>query len=56
MTHGQLKELKERDVIQLELFSEKNIIEIQDPAEPDLRYSLCKTPNRRRNQLARARL
>lgn len=41
LTHPQIKELLTRKVIQLDLFDEKNIIEIIDPDNPKLRYCLC---------------
>jgi len=44
LTHGQLRELLERNVFVAELFDEKNIIEISDPDDNDLRYCLCKNP------------
>jgi hypothetical protein len=44
LTHGQLNELQSRDVVQLELFDERNIIEISDPKDSSLRYCLCKNP------------
>lgn len=44
LTHGQLNELIQRDLIQPELFDEINIVEIVDPDSPDLRYCLCLNP------------
>lgn len=44
LTHGQLKELIRRNVIQPELFDETNIVEIIDPESPDLRHCLCLNP------------
>ncbi|MDY0213677.1 MAG: IS1634 family transposase [Desulfuromonadaceae bacterium] len=44
LTHGQLKELIQRDLIQPELFDETNIVEIIDPDSADLRYCLCLNP------------
>lgn len=44
LTHAQLKALLERKVIELDLFDEKNTIEISDPEENCLRYCLCKNP------------
>lgn len=52
LTHGQLRELQEREVMQLELFDERNIIEITDPEDPELRYCLCKNPNSAKEQSA----
>ncbi len=44
LTHPQIKELLARDVIQLDLFDEKNIVEIIDPDNPKTRYCLCQNP------------
>ncbi len=44
LTHGQLKELISRDIIQPELFDERNIVEIIDPDSPELRHCLCLNP------------
>jgi transposase len=44
LTHGQLKELIRRDLIAPELFDEKNIVEIIDPEDPELRHCLCLNP------------
>ena len=41
LTHPQIKELLSRNVIQLDLFDEKNIVEIIDPDNPKQRYCLC---------------
>jgi transposase len=44
LTHPQIKELLSRDVIQIDLFDEKNIVEIIDPDNPKQRYCLCQNP------------
>jgi len=44
LTHPQMKELLYRNVIQLDLFDEKNIVEIIDPDNPKQRYCLCQNP------------
>lgn len=44
LTHPQIKELLTRKVIQLDLFDEKDIVEIIDPDDPKLRYCLCCNP------------
>lgn len=44
LTHDQLKELIGRNLIQPELFDEKNIVEIIDPDSPELRHCLCLNP------------
>jgi transposase len=45
LTHGNMKGLLENKTIQLELFDENNIIEVQDLTDPTLRYCLCKNPH-----------
>ena len=42
LTHGSIKKLREKDVIQLSLFDDKNTIEVIDGG---LRYCLCKNPD-----------
>jgi transposase len=44
LTHPQMFELLERKVIQLELFDEKQVVEVTDPNKPQLRYCLCRNP------------
>jgi transposase len=44
LTHRQIVELVERKVIQAELFDEKRIVEVMDPAKPGQRYCLCRNP------------
>lgn len=44
LTHPQIAGLLERKVIQLELFDERAIAEINDPDRPGIRYLLCKNP------------
>ena len=44
LTHPQIFELLERDVIQPELFDERRIEEVRDPDNPRIRYMLCKNP------------
>jgi hypothetical protein len=57
LTHGQLRELLNRKVFEPELFDERNIIEIIDPDDNELRYCLCKNPVTQQNETAtRARL
>ncbi len=45
LTHSGLRKLLEADTIQMELFDEKNIVEVEDPETPGLRYCLCKNPH-----------
>lgn len=44
LTHPQIKELLERKVIQIDMFDEREIIEVVDPADPMRRYCLCRNP------------
>ncbi len=44
LTHHQLADLLLRDIIQPELFDEKNIVEITDPENDRERYCLCRNP------------
>jgi len=44
LTHHQLADLLGRDVIQLDLFDEKNIVEITEPDNERERYCLCRNP------------
>ncbi len=44
LTHKEIVKLKEREVIQLELFDEKNIVEVCETDGSGIRYCLCKNP------------
>jgi len=44
LTHRQIVELLERQVIQAELFDEKQTIEVIDPERVSRRYCLCRNP------------
>jgi transposase len=44
LTHGEMRHLLERKVIALDLFDERSIHEVTDPAEPTRRYCLCRNP------------
>ena len=44
LTHKAVVGLLEREVIQLDLFDEKNIAEVYNPDEPSIRYLLSKNP------------
>lgn len=44
LTHHQLADLLRRNIIQPELFDEKNIVEITDPENAGERYCLCRNP------------
>lgn len=45
LTHPQIRDLLERKVIQMELFDEREPVEVHDPDQKTLRYLLCKNPN-----------
>jgi transposase len=45
LTHPQIFQLLEREVIQPELFDERRIEEVKDPDNPRIRYMLCKNPH-----------
>lgn len=45
LTHKQIIDLLKRKVVQLELFDEKDIVEIIDPDNIKKRYCLCKNPD-----------
>lgn len=44
LTHPQIRQLLEKQVLQPELFDERNIIEVTDPEQPGVRFMLCKNP------------
>jgi len=44
LTHGQMMTLLKDKVIHLDLFDERSIHEVTDPAEPSRRYCLCRNP------------
>jgi transposase len=52
LTHRQILKLVERQLIQPELFDEKNIVEVSDPDAPGLRYCLCRNPETRERETA----
>lgn len=57
LKRNEINELLNRDVIQLSLFDERNIIEIKDPDHKDKRYCLCRNPlSAERNKKTRDRL
>lgn len=45
LTHPEIVKLLERKVLQAELFDEKKIVEVLDPADPTKRYCLCRNPD-----------
>lgn len=45
LTHPQIRKLLERKVIQLDLFDEREAVEVHDPEQQGLRYLLCKNPH-----------
>jgi transposase len=44
LTHGEMRTLLKEKVITLDLFDERSIHEVTDPAEPTRRYCLCRNP------------
>lgn len=44
LTHREIVKLLERRVIQLNMFDEKEIVEVVDPEKPGRRYCLCRNP------------
>jgi transposase len=44
LTHPQIKELLSRKVVQIDMFDEKDIIEVIDPDNTKIRYCLCCNP------------
>ncbi len=44
LTHGEMMALRKRKVIARDLFDERSIHEVTDPAEPTRRYCLCRNP------------
>lgn len=44
LTHRQINELLQRKVIQVDMFDEKEIVEVVDPQDPARRYCLCRNP------------
>ena len=42
LTHPQIKELLSRKVVQIDMFDEKDIVEIVDPEDTKRRYCLCR--------------
>jgi hypothetical protein len=44
LTHGEMMTLLKHKVIRLDLFDERNIHEVSDPADPKRRYCLCRNP------------
>jgi transposase len=46
LTHAQLKKLCETDYVQISMFDEKEIVQVIDPEQPNIRYGLSKNPFR----------
>ena len=44
LTHGEMMTLLKDKVITLDLFDERNLHEVSDPADPTRRYCLCRNP------------
>lgn len=45
LTHPQIRDLLERKVIQMELFDEREAVEVHEPEQKTVRYLLCKNPS-----------
>ena len=45
LTHSEMMKLYRKNVIEMDLFDEKTINEIEDPEEPGRRYCLCRNPS-----------
>ena len=57
LTHNQVQELLDKEVVELELFDQQNIHEVRDPDNPQVRYCVCYNPVREQeNQFTRQRL
>ena len=50
LTHPQITKLLERNVVQPELFDDREIAEVIDPDAPGTRYMLCKNPDTARRE------
>lgn len=50
LTHVELSSLIEREKIQMDLFDEKNIVEIVDSENKEMRYMLCKNEKEKRKE------
>jgi hypothetical protein len=50
LTHGEMRTLLKEKVIDLDLFDERSIHEVTDPAEPSRRYCLCRNPQTARRE------
>ncbi len=50
LTHPQIKELLSRKVVQIDMFDDKDIIEVVDPDNTKSRYCLCRTPESARRE------
>jgi len=45
LTHSEMRNLVDRESIQLDLFDQMNITEVVDSEDPEMRYMLCKNDN-----------
>jgi transposase len=52
LTHAQMFDLVERNVVQMELFDERKIVEVMDPKKPHQRYCLCRNPDTQARETA----
>ena len=57
LTHGEMMTLLKEKVIDMDLFDERSIHEVSDPADPTRRYCLCRNPQTaQRERATRQRL
>ena len=50
LTHPQIKELLSRKVVRIDMFDDKNIVEVIDPDNTKYRYCLCRNPESARRE------
>ena len=50
LTHGQMNELIEREVVNADLFDERCVVEVSDPENARERYCLCRNPVTRESE------
>jgi len=50
LTHGEMRDLLERKVIDPELFDERKVLEVSDPENKQERYCLCRNPATREKE------
>jgi len=50
LTHQEIQDLLEREVVQMGLFDERHIAEVVDPSDKAIRYCLCRNPESARRE------